>query len=415
MFEDLLERWDGEHAVVRYDTRSGAWMLVCLHSTRLGPAMGGTRLKSYATPAEALEDAMRLSAGMTRKLAVLGLPCGGGKAVLAVPSVPEGEERRRLLERYGDLLASLGGSFVTGPDVNTREADMDVIGERAPYVFCRSVGRGGSGDPSIHTALGVFHGLGATLKQALGSGELGNRTVLVQGAGSVGGKLARFLLDAGATVLVSDVDEERARATGGTVVSAEAALETDCDVYAPCALGATLNADSIPRLRCRIVAGAANNQLATPEDAERLDAAGILYAPDYVINGGGALHGIGLEQLGWDAETLERKVAGIAETLTRVYEEADAEGITTAAAAERLAAQRLARPCGKRLRDRLETSPAESETSQRRRSLAARPQRTAVENRSASRRRRGGRRGSRAASRARSRAAAPPACPRRSA
>ena len=148
MFEDLLERWDGEHAVVRYDAPSGAWMLVCLHSTQLGPAMGGTRLKSYATPAEALEDAMRLSSGMTRKLAVLGLPCGGGKGVLAVPSAPEGEERRRLFERYGDLLASLGGSFVTGPDVNTGEPDMDVIGERTPHVFCRSVGRGGSGDPS---------------------------------------------------------------------------------------------------------------------------------------------------------------------------------------------------------------------------------------------------------------------------
>ena len=261
MFEDLLERWDGEHAVVRHDAPSGAWMLVCLHSTRLGPAMGGTRLKSYATPAEALEDAMRLSAGMTRKLAVLGLPCGGGKAVVAVPSPPEGEERRLLLQRYGDLIASLGGSFVTGPDVNTGEADMNVIGERTPYVFCRSVERGGSGDPSIHTALGVFHGLRATVERAFGSGELGGRTVLVQGAGSVGAKLAQLLLDAGATVLVSDVDEERARATGGTVVPAEAALETDCDVYAPCALGATLNADSIPRLRCRVVAGAANNQL----------------------------------------------------------------------------------------------------------------------------------------------------------
>lgn len=255
-------------------------MLVCLHSTQLGPAMGGTRMKSYATPAEALEDAMRLSAGMTRKLAVLGLPCGGGKAVLAVPSVPEGEDRRRLLERYGDLLASLGGSFVTGPDVNTREADMDVIGERTPHVFCRSVERGGSGDPSIHTALGVFHGICATLERAFGSAELGDRTVLVQGAGSVGGKLAHLLGEAGATVLVSDVDKERARATGGTVVPAEAALETECDVYAPCALGATLNADTIPRLRCRVVAGGANNQLATPEDAERLHAAGILYAPD---------------------------------------------------------------------------------------------------------------------------------------
>ena len=342
MFEELLERWDGEHVVIRHDAATGAWMLVCVHSTRLGPAMGGTRMKTYRTPADALEDAMRLAAGMTRKLAVHGLPCGGGKAVLAVRAVPKGEERRRLFESYGDLIDSLGGTYVTGPDVNTGAADMDVIGERTRHVFCRSAARGGSGDPSIHTARGVFHGIRASLERAFGSGEVAGRTVLVQGAGSVGAKLARLLLDVGATVLVSDIDEERALAAGGVVVPPEHALEAECDVYAPCALGGTLNADSIPRLRCRVVAGGANNQLATPEDAERLRARGIHYAPDYVINGGGAMHGIGLEQLGWDEETLERKVEGIADTLRRVYDEAEAEGIPTAAAAERLAAQRLA-------------------------------------------------------------------------
>ena len=341
MFEELIRAWDGEHVVARHDPDSGAWMLIGIHSTRLGPAMGGTRMKTYADPAEALEDALRLAGGMTRKLAVVGLPCGGGKAVLAVPAVPTGAARRRLLERYGDLVDSLGGSFVTGPDMNTGEADMDVIGERTPHVFCRSTAHGGSGDPSIHTAAGVFHGIRASLRHALGSDDLAGRTVLVQGAGSVGAKLVRLLADAGAAVLVSDVDEERARATGATVVPAAAVLETDCDVYAPCAVGATLNEGSIPRLRCRVVAGAANNQLATPADGERLRAAGILYAPDYVISSGGALHGIGLERLGWDAERLEREVAGIGDTLTRVYADADTEGIPTAEAAERLAAARL--------------------------------------------------------------------------
>ena len=343
MFEDLLRRWDGEHAVVRHDAATGTWMLVCIHSTRLGPAMGGTRLKQYDEPAQALEDGLRLAAGMTRKLAVLGLPCGGGKAVLAVPEVPVGDARRRLMERYGDLIESLGGSYVTGPDVNTGVADMDLIGGRTSHVFCRSLGNGGSGDPSIHTALGVFHGIRASLAHAFGSDDPAGRTVLVQGTGSVGAKLTRLLLDAGAVVLVSDVDEERARATGADLVPADAALELECDVYAPCALGATLNAGSIPRLRCRIVAGAANNQLAEADDAERLRAAGILYAPDYVINGGGALHGIGLESLGWDADRLEREVAGIGETLAGIYRQADAEGITTNEAAERLAAERLAR------------------------------------------------------------------------
>ena len=341
MFEELLRRWDGEHVVVRHDTESGAWMIVGVHSTRLGPAMGGTRMKPYASPAEALEDALRLAAGMTRKLAVVGLPCGGGKAVLAVPEVPTGEARRRLLERYADLVDSLGGTYVTGPDVNTSAADMDVIGDRTPHVFCRSEANGGSGDPSVHTALGTFHGIRASLAHALGSDDVAGRTVLVQGAGSVGAKLTRLLLDAGAVVLVSDVDEERAEATGASSVAPDAALELECDVYAPCALGATLSDESIPRLRCRIVAGAANNQLATPEDGERLRAAGILYAPDYVINSGGALHGIGLERLGWDAERLEREVAGIGATLTQIYEQADAEGISTDAAAERLAASRL--------------------------------------------------------------------------
>ena len=158
-FESLLEEWDGEAAIIRRDSESGAWIFVCIHSTRLGPAGGGTRMKVYATPAEALEDAMRLSAAMTRKLAIAGLPFGGGKAVLAVPSVPSGEQRRALLLRYADLVASLGGTYRTSSDINTNEADMDVIGERTEYVFGRSRQAGGSGNPAAPTAVGVFHGI----------------------------------------------------------------------------------------------------------------------------------------------------------------------------------------------------------------------------------------------------------------
>jgi leucine dehydrogenase len=341
VFEELLRRWDGEEVVVRHDRETGTWILVCIHSTALGPAMGGTRMKEYASTDAALEDGLRLASGMTRKLAVAGLPCGGGKAVLAVPEVFDGEARRALFERYGGLVDALGGTFVTGPDVNTDEADMDAIGVRTKHVFCRSEDNGGSGDPSVHTALGTFHGIRAALRHALGSDELAGRKVLVQGTGHVGAKLTRLLLDAGAVVLVSDVDEERARATGAETVPPDGALELECDVYAPCALGATLNEGSIPTLGSRIVAGAANNQLATPEDAERLRAAGILYAPDFVINAGGALHGIGLEQLGWDEAELDRRVEAIGDTLTRIFEAADAEGITTDEAAERLAAERL--------------------------------------------------------------------------
>jgi leucine dehydrogenase len=341
VFEELLRQWDGEEVVVRFDRETGTWIFVCVHSTALGPAMGGTRMSTYASPADGLEDGLRLASGMTRKLAVAGLPCGGGKAVLAVPELPEGDARRRLFERYGDLIAALGGTYVTGPDVNTGEPDMDTIGSRTPHVFCRSEANGGSGDASIHTALGTFHGIRAALRHADGSDDLTGKTVLVQGTGHVGGKLVRLLLDAGAVVLVSDVDEERARATGAELVPLDEALELACDVYAPCALGATLSEESIPKLRRRVVAGAANNQLATPEDGERLRARGILYAPDFVINAGGAMHGIGLEQLGWDDAELERRVEGIGDTLAQIFERAEREGITTDAVAEQLASERL--------------------------------------------------------------------------
>jgi glutamate dehydrogenase/leucine dehydrogenase len=193
----------------------------------------------------------------------------------------------------------------------------------------------------------VFHGIAASVRHLFGT-DLAGRTVLVQGAGSVGAKLVALLTDAGATVLVSDVEDERARATGGAPVAPEDAIATECDVYAPCALGATLTAGSIPRLRCRIVAGAANNQLETTGDAERLRDAGILYAPDYVINGGGALHGIGLEHLGWSTERLDQEVERIGDTLLEIYAAADADGITTAEAAERLAAERLSSPAASR-------------------------------------------------------------------
>jgi leucine dehydrogenase len=345
VLEDLIRAWDGEQVIVRFDQPSETWMFVCLHSTRRGPAGGGTRMKTYSDPAAALEDAMRLSAAMTLKMAAVDLPFGGGKAVLAVPALPEGEDRRRLLLRYAQLVASLGGSFHTGPDVNTSPTDMDVIAERCSHVYCRSEERGGSGDPGPHTALGVFHGIRASLRHEFGSPEPAARVVLVQGVGSVGAPLAELLSTAGARVLLSDVAAGRARALadriGAEVVSVDDAIGVECDVYAPCALGGTLNAETIPRLRCRVVAGSANNQLTQPEDAERLRDAGILYAPDYVINAGGALNAIGVETLGWDRKTSDQRVAAIGDTLTEIYARADAEGITTEAAAERLARARV--------------------------------------------------------------------------
>ena len=344
-FEELLDAWDGETAVIRRDRESGGWIFICLHSTRLGPAGGGTRMRVYDRPADGLADAMRLSGAMTSKLAIAGLPIGGGKAVLAVPELPSGEARRALLLRYAELVNSLGGTYLTSSDMNTGEADMDVIGERTPYVFGRSVEAGGSGSPAPPTAAGVLHGIRASLSHLDGSDDVAGRTVLVQGAGGVGSVLAAELAAAGASVVVADLDAERAEqvaaAVGGKSIPADAVYETECDVYAPCAVGGTLSSDTVPRLRCRIVAGSANNQLRTPEAVELLRERGILYAPDYVINAGGAIAIVGLEQLGWSRDDLAAALAGIGETLREIYMRADAEGSSTASAAERLAAARL--------------------------------------------------------------------------
>jgi leucine dehydrogenase len=344
-FEELLDGWDGETAVIHGDRELGGWIFICLHSTRLGPAGGGTRLKVYDTPAAGLEDAMRLSSAMTRKWAVARLPMGGGKAVIAAPELPNGPARRELFLRYGDLVDSLGGTFRTSLDMNTGVPDLDVMGERTEYVFGKSPEAGGSGSPALPTAMGVFHGIRASLANVFGSDDPSGRTVAIQGAGGVGDPLAEYLAEAGATVLVADVDPARASSVagrvGGAAVDAEAVLEVECDVFAPCAVGGVLSAETVPRLGCRIVAGSANNQLAEPAAAELLHDRGILYAPDYVINAGGATAIVGLEQLGWSRAELDEALAGIGTTLTEIYAKAEAQGISTGAAAEAVADERL--------------------------------------------------------------------------
>jgi len=347
-FDELLDTWDGETAVIRRDRESGAWIFICIHSTRRGPAGGGTRMKVYDTRSEAFHDALRLSAAMTRKLSIAGLPFGGGKAVIAVPEIPSGDERRALFLRYADLIESLGGTYRTSSDMNTGEADMDVIGERTGYVFGRSVAAGGSGSPAPPTAVGVCHGIRASLRHVSGSDDLTGRIVVVQGAGGVGSPLADLLASAGASVIVTDLDPDRAAAVagrvGGTVLPPDRLHDVDCEVYAPCAVGGTLSVETVPQLRCRIVAGSANNQLAEPEAADLLNARDILYAPDYVINGGGAISLVGVEQLGWTGAEVDEALSGIGDTLRQIYERADAAGTSTSAAADVLADERLLAP-----------------------------------------------------------------------
>jgi len=242
-------------------------------------------------------------------------------------------------------VASIGGSYVTACDMNTTEVDMDLIGERCPHVLGRSRDAGGSGSSGPATAVGVFHGIRASVAHAFGSNDLSGRTVVVQGTGAVGARLAEMLAEAGASVVVSDVENERALEVadrvGAEIAAPDVAPETPCDVLSPCAVGATMNGETIPRLRCRIVAGAANNQLATPKDADRLRYAGILYAPDFVINAGGVLSLAGRETLGWSEERLQESLRAIGDTLAEVFREADTVGVSTDEAAQRLARARI--------------------------------------------------------------------------
>ncbi len=341
-----LAGWSGESLVTRFDRQTSAWFFVALHSARLGPPTGGTRMKRYPDLGAARADAMRLAEGMTYKWAVAGFPRGGGKAVIAVPPDLDPDARPGLLRRYGGLIRELAGRFWTGGDVGTSSADMDVIAETgAPFVFSRTAARGGAGGSGVFTALGVFAAMETACQRLFGDPSLAGRRVLVQGAGSVGAALIDRLVAEAAIVSFSDLDEGAVRRYREerelTFVTPEAVFDVECEIFAPCALGGALNATTIPRLRCRAVVGAANNQLATPEDAERLRARGILYAPDFAVNAGGAVGITGIEAMGWPVERAEREVRAIGATLRRIFEVADAAGITTDAAGRRIASERL--------------------------------------------------------------------------
>jgi leucine dehydrogenase len=273
---------------------------------------------------------MRLAEGMTYKWVAAGGSYGGGKAVLALSRALSPPERNALLTRYGRLLRSMNGMFSTGPDLGTTPADMAELAKWSPHVHGVDFKTGKAEDTSPYTAAGVFHGIRAAVKHLDGSDSLEGKKVLIQGVGNVGASLARMISEVGGKVLVQDVDSDRTTAISqelsAEVVRADEVYETECDVYAPCAIGATLNRDTIPGLRCRLVAGGANNQLAEPEDADRLQQRGVLYAPDYVVNAGGA---IGLGVLEHESE--ERRVEGVArigETLSDILRQAASDSGT---------------------------------------------------------------------------------------
>jgi leucine dehydrogenase len=306
-------------------------------------------MKSYPGRAAALLDALRLASGMTYKFAVPNIPRGGGKAVIDMPANFDPDLRPALLQRYGALVRQLNGLFLTGPEVCTSPAAMDIISlTAAPFVLCRTPARGGVGDPRPHTALGVFTGIQFVCEYLFRDTSLQSPRVLVQGTGSIGAPLIQSLREAGATVLFNDVDEAAIRRhrddLGLEFAPSDIVYQTGCDFFAPCALGGILNPNTIPQLKCRAVAGGANNQLSTPQNAERLREKGILYAPDYVIDVGDAMAVPGLEILGWSRQKAETEAADtVRRALRGVLEQAVAEGIATELAARRIAEDHLSR------------------------------------------------------------------------
>lgn len=338
-FEPLIREWDGQAVAIRYDRPTGTWMFVAMHSSKLGMPIGGCRMKTYPTPADGLRDALRLSRGMTCKLAAVRLNFGGGKSVLAVPGPIEGEARIALFRRFGRFLESLRGAYATGIDLGTTPADMAILAEETEWVFTGHRSRPGVVDPGPYTARGVLACMRTAAGRVFGDPSLAGRTVLVQGTGDVGAALARLLRAAGARVLLSDVDAGRLEALAGELgagtVEAAAALATPCDILAPCAVGGVLTAASIPRLQCRIVAGSANNQLEEDADAGRIRARGILYCPDYIVNAGGAIaYAMMYEGVGDDG-VINARIDEIGHSLGEILEEAEAQGTTPLEAASR--------------------------------------------------------------------------------
>lgn len=337
-----MEDFGAEQVVYCRDASTGLRAIIALHSTVLGPALGGTRFRAYRSEDEALHDVLQLAQGMTYKAAAAGLDLGGGKAVII--GDPATDKSEALLQAYGRYVDRLAGRFITAEDVGTSQADMDVLRRETPYVTGASRGLGGCGDPSPMTARGVLRAMQAAARWLWGEPSLAGRVVVVAGVGKVGRSLARMLVDEGAAVQVADVDPAAvARATrelGVEAVAPEAAHQVSCDVFAPCALGGVLDEATVPALGCRAVVGSANNQLADPSLAKALDDAGVLYVPDYIANAGGLITVAG-ELRGEPPERVAAAVERIHDTTLAVLSAARDQHTSTLAAADHLAERRL--------------------------------------------------------------------------
>ena len=334
----------GHEEVIFFSEPScGLKAIVAIHDTTLGPALGGTRMWPYSSEEEAIEDVLRLSRGMTYKAAVSGLNLGGGKAVII--GDPKKDKSEALFRAYGRFIESLNGRYITAEDVNISVQDIDHIYTESNYVCGIAKASGGSGNPAPYTALGVFRGMQASATKKWGSRDLAGKKVGIQGVGSVGIELAKLVNEVGGTILFTDINEDNIRRMKDQLPSAEfiapeAFYDLDMDIYAPCALGATINDDTIGRLKCEIVNGAANNQLREDRHGQELKDKGILYAPDYLINAGGLMN-VSIEFEGWNDYKSRRMIDTIYDTTLDIFAISEEKNIPVNKATDVLAEQRL--------------------------------------------------------------------------
>ncbi|MCA9740791.1 Glu/Leu/Phe/Val dehydrogenase [candidate division KSB1 bacterium] len=341
-FDEMIRR-NHEQVVVGYDRETGLKAIIAIHDTTLGPALGGTRMWNYVSEDDALKDVIRLSRGMTYKAAVSGLNLGGGKGVII--GNPKTDKNEILFRAYGRLVNSLGGLYITAEDVGTSVRDMEWVRTETPFVTGISEALGGSGDPSPVTARGVYNGMKACTEEAFGTTSLKDMRVAVQGVGHVGYYLCELLHMEGAKLFITDIDQESlaiaAQKFGATIVKPEEIYGVDADIFAPCALGAILNEETIPQFKFKIVAGAANNQLKIEaENGPQLIDRGILYAPDYVINAGGLIN-VANEIEGYNRQRALSQADGIYDILKNVIKVSKEENIPTYVASNRIAERRI--------------------------------------------------------------------------
>jgi leucine dehydrogenase len=341
ILEQMQER-QFEDIHFHYDRETGLKSIIAIHNTQRGPALGGCRFFPYASEEEGLADVMNLAQAMTYKAALAGLPLGGGKSIIFGDAKKEKNEK--LLEAFASFVESLGGNYITSVDSGTSPTDMNVYLRKTKHVAGYTSEFGGAGDPSPVTALGVFEGIKACAKHEFGTDDLSGRVIAVQGTGNVGATLCKMLKNAGASLIIADSDESKVKAlaaeTGAKVVGVDQILTEKCDILAPCAMGNVINDSNISKIQCKIVAGGANNPLASIEIGEKLHKMGILYAPDFAINAGGLIH-VAHEIEGYNREKAEKKTRDIYFTIEKIMARSEKENLATAVVARKMAKEIL--------------------------------------------------------------------------